>query len=168
MLCRPLSRRCRSGPNRSNRALPRPETHGRGIAQVMRKRRGVFSALKRPGLKRNPPLLADEWLGLMDATSNDGRGGCCAKAVQHGATEPANIKPHNATASAATPVPDARRENVRMQRSSISMPSPGRDLPHKVPAASGSLVFPKSKRPIANRPQIANLPHNSVRIAFPA
>src|ERR1035438_7175933 len=100
---------------------------------------GLFSTVDRPpdiGAKVTPrtPLT----FGVIDATSNAGRGGCCANAIQRGASEPASINPAKAIALVTTPLVDARGEKVRPRRSSISMRSPMFDLPPKIPTASRS------------------------------
>src|SRR5580658_8818120 len=100
---------------------------------------GLFSTVNLPpdiGAKVAPraPLT----FGLIDATSNAGRGGCCANAIQRGANAPASTRALRKSALAATPVADTRGENVRPRRSSISMRSPKRDLLPKMPTASSS------------------------------
>src|ERR1700733_7599635 len=76
--------------------------------------------------------------GLTEATSKDGRGCCCAKAIQRGASEPASMRAPKTIALAVTLLADARGENVRPRRRSISMRSPMLDLQPKMPTASSS------------------------------
>src|SRR5580658_9146951 len=103
----------------------------------------AFSAENRPpGSPRkyvswSLPLRA-AGVGFTEATSNDARGCSCANAIQRGASEPASISPHKTIVLATTPVADARSENVRPPRKSISTRSPMRDLLPKIPTASMS------------------------------